>query len=109
MIHNALCLQDVIHSAITNGSTKGVKLVLCLWCAAIITSTSSALLSCLQDAINFAITSGSAKGVKLVLFTEDDLAMGKATYEVMLDPATNKTGGQTPAPLSVLFMDGKPL
>jgi hypothetical protein len=45
-----------------------------------------------QDAINFAITSGSAKGIKLVLFTEDDLAMGKSTYEVMLDPATNKTG-----------------
>uniref|UniRef100_A0A383V8Q1 Glycoside hydrolase family 13 N-terminal domain-containing protein n=1 Tax=Tetradesmus obliquus TaxID=3088 RepID=A0A383V8Q1_TETOB len=44
------------------------------------------------DAINFALTSGSAKGVKLVLFTEDDLAMGKATYEVQLDPATNKTG-----------------
>jgi hypothetical protein len=46
----------------------------------------------LQDAINFAITSGSAKSVKLVLFTEDDLAMGKSTYEVMLDPTTNKTG-----------------
>jgi hypothetical protein len=48
----------------------------------------------LQDAINFALTSGSAKGVKLVLFTEDDLAMGKSTYEVMLDPLTNKTGAR---------------
>ncbi|KAF6257870.1 isoamylase [Scenedesmus sp. NREL 46B-D3] len=44
------------------------------------------------DAINFALTSGSAKGVKLVLFTEDDLALGSSTYEVTLDPATNKTG-----------------
>jgi hypothetical protein len=27
-----------------------------------------------------------------VLFTEQDLAAGKATYEITLDPTANKTG-----------------
>eukprot|EP00775_Hariotina_reticulata_P003086 gene3086-3365_t len=43
-------------------------------------------------AINFALQTAGAKGVKLCLFTEADLANGKATYEITLDPMTNKTG-----------------
>jgi hypothetical protein len=46
----------------------------------------------LQGAINFALQSSGAKSVKLVLFTEGDLAAGRATYEITLDPTTNKTG-----------------
>lgn len=46
----------------------------------------------LQGAINFAVQSAGAISVNLVLFTESDLAAGKATYEITLDPATNKTG-----------------
>lgn len=48
--------------------------------------------SLLQGAVNFAITSASARSVKLVLFTEADLAAGRSTYEITLDPVTNKTG-----------------
>jgi hypothetical protein len=33
--------------------------------------------------------------VKLVLFTESDLAAGRATHEITLDPVANKTGEQT--------------
>eukprot|EP00878_Enallax_costatus_P009904 GHUV01010341.1.p1 GENE.GHUV01010341.1~~GHUV01010341.1.p1 ORF type:complete len:193 (+),score=39.75 GHUV01010341.1:244-822(+) len=43
-------------------------------------------------AINFAIASQGAEAVKLVLFTEDDLALGKSTYEIELCPINNKTG-----------------
>jgi isoamylase len=46
----------------------------------------------LQGAINFALQSANAKGVKLCLFTEADLANGKTTYEITLDPLSNKTG-----------------
>lgn len=46
----------------------------------------------MQGAINFALQSSGAKGVKLVLFTEQDLAAGKPTYEITLDPVANKTG-----------------
>lgn len=46
----------------------------------------------MQGVINFAVTSAGAKAVKLVLFTEDDLAMGKSTYEIELCPVNNKTG-----------------
>jgi hypothetical protein len=47
---------------------------------------------CAQGAINFAVQSSGAKSVNLVLFTEADLAVGKATHEITLDPALNKTG-----------------
>lgn len=53
----------------------------------------------LQGAINFAVQSSGAKSVKLVLFTEADLAAGKSTHEITLDPATNKTGGPCQAGL----------
>lgn len=46
----------------------------------------------MQGAINFALQTAGAKGVKLCLFTEADLANGKTTYEITLDPLTNKTG-----------------
>lgn len=46
----------------------------------------------MQGAINFAVQSGGAKSVKLVLFTESDLAAGRATHEITLDPVANKTG-----------------
>ncbi|KAF8057146.1 ISA1 [Scenedesmus sp. PABB004] len=45
-----------------------------------------------QGAINFALTSHAAVAVKLVLFTEDDLASGKSTHEILLDPVANRTG-----------------
>lgn len=49
----------------------------------------------MQGAINFAVQSAGAKSVSLVLFTEADLAVGKATHEITLDPTANKTGEQT--------------
>ncbi|KIZ04667.1 glycogen operon protein GlgX [Monoraphidium neglectum] len=44
------------------------------------------------DAYNFAVFSSAAQGVSLVLFTEQDLAAGRATYELPLDPLANRTG-----------------
>ena len=49
----------------------------------------------LQGAINFAVQTSGAKSVHLVLFTEADLAAGKATHEITLDPVANKTGEST--------------
>lgn len=46
----------------------------------------------MQGAINFAVQSAGAKSVHLVLFTEADLAAGRATHEITLDPVANKTG-----------------
>lgn len=46
----------------------------------------------LQEAYNFALFSSAAQGVSLVLFTEQDLAAGRATYEIPLDPDYNRTG-----------------
>eukprot|EP00887_Chlorella_sp_A99_P006221 scaffold3.g6221.t1 len=43
-------------------------------------------------ATNFAIFSSSAWDVRLCLFTEADLAAGRATWEVPLDPVANRTG-----------------
>jgi pullulanase/glycogen debranching enzyme len=46
----------------------------------------------LQGHTNFAIVSNAARTVSLVLFTEEDLAGGRITYEIVLDPKLNRTG-----------------
>lgn len=51
----------------------------------------------MQGAINFAVSSSGATSMHLVLFTESDLAAGKATHEITLDPAYNKTGRWEPS------------
>jgi len=43
-------------------------------------------------AVNFAVVSTSAQRVTLVLFTEGDMAAGRATHEIPLDPEANTTG-----------------
>ncbi|KXZ47657.1 hypothetical protein GPECTOR_33g539 [Gonium pectorale] len=43
-------------------------------------------------AVNFAIFTSSASSVSLVLFTEADLAAGRSSFEVPLDPYVNRTG-----------------
>ncbi|KAI8476733.1 MAG: isoamylase [Monoraphidium minutum] len=43
-------------------------------------------------AYNFAVFSSAARRVSLVLFTEQDLAAGRATYEIPLDADANRTG-----------------
>lgn len=45
-----------------------------------------------QRATNFALFTGSAWGVSLCLFSEEDLAAGRVTAEIPLDPRVNKTG-----------------
>eukprot|EP00899_Mesostigma_viride_P008124 jgi/Mesvir1/17312/Mv07708-RA.1 len=45
-----------------------------------------------DNALNFAITSTRATAVSLVLFTEKDLAEGRITSEIPLDPVRNRTG-----------------
>lgn len=45
-----------------------------------------------QGGVNFALQSAGATGVKLVLFSEADLAAGRSSYEITLDPGANKTG-----------------
>jgi len=45
-----------------------------------------------QGATNFAVVSTGATGVALVLFREDDLAAGRLTHEIPLDPQLNRTG-----------------
>lgn len=51
-----------------------------------------ASLDCGSGAYNFALYSTAATSVVLCLFTEQDLAQGKATCEVELDPVCNRTG-----------------
>jgi isoamylase len=46
----------------------------------------------LQGAANFALFSSNAWAVSLCLFTEGDLAAGRVTLEVALDPDANRTG-----------------
>ena len=46
----------------------------------------------MQGATNFAVVSTGATAVTLVLFREDDLAAGRATHEIPLDPGPNRTG-----------------
>ena len=48
--------------------------------------------SLVQGATNFAVVSTGATAVMLVLFREDDLAAGRATHEIPLDPQLNRTG-----------------
>ncbi|GIL64820.1 hypothetical protein Vafri_18680 [Volvox africanus] len=43
-------------------------------------------------AINFAVVSSSSTAVSLVLFTEADLAAGRSSFEVPLNPYVNRTG-----------------
>ena len=42
--------------------------------------------------INFALSSCGATGVSLVLFTPADLAAGRPSEEIVLDPRTHRTG-----------------
>ena len=45
-----------------------------------------------QGVTNFAVFSSAASAVSLVLFTESDLAAGRPTHELALDPARNRSG-----------------
>jgi len=45
-----------------------------------------------QGATNFAVVSTGATAVVLVLFRKDDLAAGRVTHEISLDPQVNRTG-----------------
>jgi isoamylase len=60
-----------------------------------------------QSAVNFAVTSSGATGITLCLFTRADLAAGRTTHEVDLDPALNRTGAVWHALLpSIPDLDG---
>ena len=42
--------------------------------------------------MNFAVVSSAARAMSLVLFTEADLAAGRSSHEIPLDPVLNRTG-----------------
>eukprot|EP00967_Tisochrysis_lutea_P091970 scaffold132391_cov19-Tisochrysis_lutea.AAC.1 len=45
-----------------------------------------------QGVNNFAVMSSNAMAISLVLFDEDDLAAGRSTHEIPLNPTFNRTG-----------------
>ena len=45
-----------------------------------------------QDTVNFAVSASGAEGLSMCLFTEQSLHRGRVEHEIVLDPATNRTG-----------------
>lgn len=49
-------------------------------------------LPALQTGVNFALLGGDATAAELCLFTEGDLAEGRVSFAIPLDPAANRSG-----------------